>query len=491
MLPPQLRKAVEAAHQTAQQQIQKNQAEDDGRLSTQEYSRLAELQKQRAHLEMRQLQAEAGLLTKTQAQVAAAGLEWLYDDPKNSVEAKEREREAFLLGKPIPNAAPKADESLTQRVAESVTKALPVLLPTQDRLRKLREDPLLLIRQAELAQQQAQEANPLLQLQLKQQMQARMQENSAKEDKKATRKSSKKAKKHHKKSKHKRARSSSSEIDDDRRRNKSDGRRDDTGGRCEVGREGGRSRSRGRDREFSRLHVKDNIHDSQRHDSSRRSPKRYGKESACGPDYSGFMDEPVASSSHRQKGSASSGSPANACNGGSAGDPLAQSVSTRGSGSTRVYGPSLAGAGSAPAPFRVTEELLPPVSIRQKAEALLEAQRDKLLARETVQLQQQAATSDSNNSVITAEKLREMQVEGLRREAEKQRRSQLVQVKEQLEERIEAQRRALLDASEETRGLRPKVFASSSVEPARDVVMKVRKAHKAINDLGASNEELK
>lgn len=31
-----------------------------------------------------------------------------------------------------------------------------MLLPTQDRLRKLREDPLLLIRQAELAQQQAQ-----------------------------------------------------------------------------------------------------------------------------------------------------------------------------------------------------------------------------------------------------------------------------------------------------------------------------------------------
>lgn len=123
-------------------------------------------------------QAQAGLLTKTQAQVAAAGLEWLYDDPKNSAEAKERERvghvgvectpwavifllargmlgkqdafpnccgshlhirlipagtltvdvhclhsfqEAFLLGKPLPNTAPKVDESLEQRVAESAT----------------------------------------------------------------------------------------------------------------------------------------------------------------------------------------------------------------------------------------------------------------------------------------------------------------------------------------------------------------------------------
>lgn len=56
MLPPQLRKAVEAAHQTAQQQVQQKQNEEDGRLSAQEYSRLAELQKQRAHLEMRQLQ---------------------------------------------------------------------------------------------------------------------------------------------------------------------------------------------------------------------------------------------------------------------------------------------------------------------------------------------------------------------------------------------------------------------------------------------------
>ena len=56
MLPRQQRKAVEAANQAAQQQVHQRQNESDNGLSAQEYSRLAELQKQRAHLEMRQLQ---------------------------------------------------------------------------------------------------------------------------------------------------------------------------------------------------------------------------------------------------------------------------------------------------------------------------------------------------------------------------------------------------------------------------------------------------
>ncbi|CDJ69528.1 hypothetical protein, conserved [Eimeria necatrix] len=53
MLPAQLRKAVEAANQTAQQQI-KNESEN--KMTPEEHGRLAELQRQRAHLEMRQLQ---------------------------------------------------------------------------------------------------------------------------------------------------------------------------------------------------------------------------------------------------------------------------------------------------------------------------------------------------------------------------------------------------------------------------------------------------
>lgn len=56
MLPHQLRKAVEAANQMAQQQRTAEDEKNAAVLSTQEYSRLAELQKQRAHLEMRQLQ---------------------------------------------------------------------------------------------------------------------------------------------------------------------------------------------------------------------------------------------------------------------------------------------------------------------------------------------------------------------------------------------------------------------------------------------------
>lgn len=37
-------------------------------------------------------QAELGLLTSTQAKVAAAGLEWLYEDPRHSKDAQEREQ---------------------------------------------------------------------------------------------------------------------------------------------------------------------------------------------------------------------------------------------------------------------------------------------------------------------------------------------------------------------------------------------------------------
>ncbi|KAL8270051.1 hypothetical protein Esti_006043 [Eimeria stiedai] len=522
MLPPQLRKAVEAAHQAAQQQMQETRGEEDGGFSAQEHSRLAELQKQRAHLEMRQLQAEAGLLTKAQAQVAAAGLEWLYNDPKNSAEAKEREREAYLLGKPLPDAAPKADESLEARVAESVTKAAAVLLPTQDRLRKLREDPLLLIRQAELAQQQAQEANPLLQLQLKQQMErqaalASVEKKRKKELKTIAKKEKKRRKKA--KSKHTRRRSSNSSSSDDERRVENSRRRSERQreGRNEWHRGRGRSRSRDRDRgrdrngdrgrerhserkrerdrdRSSSLSVKakhelaserrrNGARESDSDDASRHKHSRSVKRSEH------FTDH--ASSSQRPYTTTTSSSSS-----GTMGEKAAESQDAgQGSSSStpKVYGPTLAGAGSLPAPFRVADELLPPLAIRQKALALEEARRAQAAAREAAQLQQlsSAAGAASSTPPDADQRLREMQEEGKRREAEKQRRSQLVQMKEQLEERIEAQRRALLDASEETRGLRPRVFSSTPIEPARDVTMKVRKLQRTMNDLGATNCELK
>ncbi|OEH75468.1 hypothetical protein cyc_02022 [Cyclospora cayetanensis] len=411
MLPFQLRKAVDAANQTAQQQLQ--QREPDGGMSTQEYSRLAELQKQRAHLEMRQLQAQAGLLTRTQAQVAAAGLEWLYDDPKNSAEAKDREREAYLLGKPLPDAAPKADESLEKRVAESATKAPPRLLPTQDCMRKLREDPLLLIRQAELAQQQVQESNPLLQLQ-----QMRTQATSAgarvkhQDPKKEAKKKKHKHKKRHKHGKRKRSRSSDS----------SSSRSTESEREQRDARYGGR-----RERE-----AKTCKGEAPRCETHSRKERR-----------------PSSPTRRRKEGESREGEQRQCSNYGRALTP--QTFSDAASSSSvpsRTYGPTMVGAGSEPAPFRVSDELLPPLAIRQKAMALEEAKRNKSAIREAVQGEMKTAgyQRDSDERGKSAEQLlEEMRAEGLRREAEKERRSELVRMKDQLEARIEAQRRALLD----------------------------------------------
>ncbi|XP_026192759.1 pre-mRNA-splicing factor CWC25 [Cyclospora cayetanensis] len=497
MLPFQLRKAVDAANQTAQQQLQ--QREPDGGMSTQEYSRLAELQKQRAHLEMRQLQAQAGLLTRTQAQVAAAGLEWLYDDPKNSAEAKDREREAYLLGKPLPDAAPKADESLEKRVAESATKAPPRLLPTQDCMRKLREDPLLLIRQAELAQQQVQESNPLLQLQ-----QMRTQATSAgarvkhQDPKKEAKKKKHKHKKRHKHGKRKRSRSSdssssrSTESEREQRDARYGGRREreaktckGEAPRCETHSRKERSRSRDGGRHSSALRSsRDAIGEEhtagrRRHNSS-RSSSTYRR--------------PSSPTRRRKEGESREGEQRQCSNYGRALTP--QTFSDAASSSSvpsRTYGPTMVGAGSEPAPFRVSDELLPPLAIRQKAMALEEAKRNKSAIREAVQGEMKTAgyQRDSDERGKSAEQLlEEMRAEGLRREAEKERRSELVRMKDQLEARIEAQRRALLDSSDETRGLRPSVVAASAVEPSRDAAMKYRRMQKAIHDLGASNKEL-
>ncbi|KAL8427696.1 hypothetical protein ACSSS7_007599 [Eimeria intestinalis] len=486
MLPAQLRKAVEAANQTAQQRMEERRGEEDGGgLSAQEHSRLAELQKQRAHLEMRQLQAEAGLLTKAQAQVAAAGLEWLYDDPKNSAEAREREREAYLLGKPLPNAAPKVDESLEARVAESVTKATAVLLPTQDRLRKLREDPLLLIRQAELAQQQAQEANPLLQLQLRQQMERQAASSSddrkrLKELKKIAKKEKKRRKKHKSKhsKKHRSSSSSSRSSSDDEGSGEDSRRRDERRReeRDEEGRGRGRSRSRDRDRDrgrdreraghigSDRFNPRESYRDRERgrerkrdRDRSREREKErdldrdrdsrslsvkakhelsserrrngargrsdsdevfHRKPSRSDERNEHFADTGTSSNSSSSSNSSgwASGEKA-AAEREEAGQASSGSIISSSSSASRVYGPTLVGAGGLPAPFRVSDELLPPLAIRQKAQALEEARRAQCAARETAQLQQLSSTAGASTGTSPPDadqRLREMQEEGQR-----------------------------------------------------------------------------
>ncbi|KAF8817941.1 hypothetical protein IE077_002690 [Cardiosporidium cionae] len=96
------------------------------------------------------------------------GIEWLYANP-----AAEPSQEDYLLGKPISGANStqlrslpfdkKAEVSDASNLQDSST--LPVRKLNEDSLRRLREDPLFIIRQMELQQQRLLESHPLLQKQ--------------------------------------------------------------------------------------------------------------------------------------------------------------------------------------------------------------------------------------------------------------------------------------------------------------------------------------
>ena len=164
-----------------------------------------QLEQERQIAALKQLQADAGLVPKANVD---AKLDWMYEDPRAA--KTEESTEEFLLGKKKPDAEGKEDVERVKQLSASQGGAVGSLFlsslttTTEDTLRKLREDPLLVIKQAEMQQRQNVFKNPLLREQL-----------LSKDDKDKR----KKAKKEKKKQK-KRGRGSSSESDADRRKHR-------------------------------------------------------------------------------------------------------------------------------------------------------------------------------------------------------------------------------------------------------------------------------
>lgn len=125
--------------------------------------RMATLTKERQQLELKKLQADAGLLSERDVTLTVERMDWMYPNPVNDQKEKD---EAHLLGKPVEDLS-----TNRRRLGEngdgypggslflkSLTKT------SEDTLRKLREDPLMAIRQAEHRQQQInRQADPLIQ----------------------------------------------------------------------------------------------------------------------------------------------------------------------------------------------------------------------------------------------------------------------------------------------------------------------------------------
>ncbi|ESS33166.1 pre-mRNA splicing factor [Toxoplasma gondii VEG] len=251
MLPHQLKRAVAEAeaHAAAQNGTRGGDSGGGESLPAGEADRLRQLQKDRAQLQLRKLQADAGLISKQAAVVAAAGLEWLYDEPKGQKEAQEAAREAYLLGKPLeaPSAssasASRADQVAAARggrerqgEVQSASLFLPegsLLRASDDTLRKLREDPLFLIKQAEITQKKIQEANPLL----RQREAERRERRRLEEEEKRRRRERKRERKLQKKLKEKKRRRRKEEADQEARRRSRYSSDEDSGYREERRRE--------------------------------------------------------------------------------------------------------------------------------------------------------------------------------------------------------------------------------------------------------------
>jgi len=127
---------------------------------SQDHLKMMELEKERQKLQLRKLQADAGLISRREMVLTIERMDWMYECPLQA--QKEIEQEEYLLGKPLTsvggsdNSAKRIDDVPGSLYLTSITKT------TEDTLRKLREDPMLIIRQAEHKQRKAIMANPLL-----------------------------------------------------------------------------------------------------------------------------------------------------------------------------------------------------------------------------------------------------------------------------------------------------------------------------------------
>lgn len=99
-------------------------------------------------MKLRILQADAGLIGGKDLLVTAERMDWMYHNPAQA----KKENEEYLLGKVI--ETPDEREEMRKRLGAGTTAAGSLFLSSitsqnDDTLRRLREDPLLIIRQAE------------------------------------------------------------------------------------------------------------------------------------------------------------------------------------------------------------------------------------------------------------------------------------------------------------------------------------------------------
>eukprot|EP01069_Polyplicarium_translucidae_P012359 Polyplicarium_translucidae@DN5121_c0_g1_i1.p1 len=108
-------------------------------------------------------QSEGNAHASGRLTLATEGMEWMYENP--AVAAREREQEEYRLGKKIEEPSESGDVKALKAMQESTPGTLfasSVTRTTEDTLRKMREDPLFAIRQAEHQRRRAVQSNPFL-----------------------------------------------------------------------------------------------------------------------------------------------------------------------------------------------------------------------------------------------------------------------------------------------------------------------------------------
>eukprot|EP01068_Selenidium_serpulae_P005212 Selendium_serpulae@DN3918_c0_g1_i1.p2 len=132
------------------------------KLPEKDEDRMVALTNERQQLELKKLQADAGLLSERDVTLTVERMDWMYPNPVNDQKEKD---EAHLLGKPVePGGRGRLGDGDGYPGGSLFLKSL--TKTSEDTLRKLREDPLMAIRQAEHRQQQLnRQAGPLIQMQ--------------------------------------------------------------------------------------------------------------------------------------------------------------------------------------------------------------------------------------------------------------------------------------------------------------------------------------
>lgn len=115
-----------------------------------DHARLREFHDEEERIKLRMLQADAGLIGRRDILVTSERMDWMYHNPTHA--KKEKEAEEFLLGKSVTTTDEREEMKKRLGVGTTAPGSLFMSSVTQqneDTLRRVREDPLFIIRQAE------------------------------------------------------------------------------------------------------------------------------------------------------------------------------------------------------------------------------------------------------------------------------------------------------------------------------------------------------